>query len=428
MKKQRYLVFMTTALAALLTSMLPAIPAWAGGIALYENGSIDAGLAAAGYAARAQDASTLFSNPAGMIRLDRSQLLAGVQPLYGKVRFRPDSNTTSVGSDGGNPIGLFPGASFFAVIDMSPDVKIGLGTFSYFGLGLEYEDNWVGRYFVQEATVLGISIMPSIAYRANEWLSLGAGLNAMYGVFQIRTAINNLTPGMQDGTLEVEDRNWGFGANVGVLAEPRKDMRIGVTYLSAVSLGYEAVPEFINLGPGLSAALQAAGLLYSRLDLSMKVPQMVMVSAFYEINDEVALLANVGWQDWSKFGKVGVSIASATPTSLTVDRNYKDTWHGAVGAQYRIDPSWLLSAGFSYDNSLVNDEDRTPDLALGSSYRFGAGAQYEFNADLVLGIAYELVWVGDLPIDVQKALAGRVSGEYRNTSLNFFNVNLIRKF
>ena len=74
----------------------------AGGVELYEIGSPDTGLAGAGYAARAQDASTVFTNPAGMTRLADSQFLFGVQPMFGDFDFHADRNTTAEGGNGGN--------------------------------------------------------------------------------------------------------------------------------------------------------------------------------------------------------------------------------------------------------------------------------------------------------------------------------------
>ena len=118
----------------LLVSVLSSGSVYAGGISLYEMGSPDVGLAAAGYAARAQDASTVFTNPAGMSRLDKSQLLGGLQALYGNVEFTPNSNTSVGGPDGGNALGWIPGSSFFIVQKLNDDWSIGFGVLSYFGL------------------------------------------------------------------------------------------------------------------------------------------------------------------------------------------------------------------------------------------------------------------------------------------------------
>ena len=90
---------------------------------------------------------------------------------------------------------------------------------------LDYDDDWVGRYRVQDADLVGVSVMPSIAYQVNEKLSLGAGINGMYGMFDQKVAINNAVPSLSDGRLEIDDDTWGWGGNVGVLYEPTPGTR-----------------------------------------------------------------------------------------------------------------------------------------------------------------------------------------------------------
>ena len=401
---------------------------WAGGAMAYEFGTPDVGLASAGFAARAQDAATLFTNPAGMTRLEGANLMTAIQALYGTTEFSPHANTTVSGNDGGNPIGWFPGGSLFYTRSVSPDVTVGVGTFSNFGLGIDYEDGWVGRYFVDEGVLIGLSLMPAIAYRVNPKFSVGGGLNAMYGVFKAVVEVNNALPSQGDGELEVEDRNWGFGGNFGALYEPCDKTRVGVTYATENQLDFSDQPKLTNLGPGLQAALQASGLLDSELGLEMSVPQTLMGSVYHSINDRWAVLGNLGWQDWSNFGKVGVEVRSDDPTSLTVDRKYKDTWQVAAGAQIRLSEPWLVSTGVAYDSDVVEDEDRTADMPLGSTWRFGGGVQHPINEKIEIGGAYTLAWAGRLPLDQTGGpLQGRVAGQYEGTALHFFAINLAWK-
>ena len=135
-----------------ITSLVMAITlpqAQAGGLYLYELGTPDVGAASAGWAARAQDAATVFTNPAGMTRLETSELLVGVQPLYLDVEFSPDANTTTSGKDGDASTWL-PSGGLYYVHNLMPKLKFGVSASGYFGLGLDYENNWVGRYYVQE--------------------------------------------------------------------------------------------------------------------------------------------------------------------------------------------------------------------------------------------------------------------------------------
>ncbi len=400
-------------------------PAWAGGIMLYQFGSNDVGTAAAGFAARAQDASTVFTNPAGMSRLDKSQVLGSLQALYGDVKFSPDSVMTLSGDDGGNAIGWMPGGSAFIVHKLNQDLSVGFGVLSYFGLAEDYGEHWVGRYYVQKSTLMGLTLTPAVSYRVNNWLYFGAGLNMMYGYLDTETAINNVIETLPDGQLKYDDREWGYGGNFGVLVEPKPGTRFGLTYLTEVKLDFGAKPEFSGLGPGLELTLRNLGLLTSSMDLEMTVPQMVMFSAYHELNSKWAIMGNLGWQDWSRFGKVDVGVNSSNPTSLTVDSDYNDTWHAALGVQYRHSPEWTFTGGIAYDSSAVDDEKRSVTVPMGEVWAFALGAQYAINPNLTLGAAYELAWLGDMSVDQRRGpLAGRVAGEYNDATMHFFALNL----
>ena len=159
------------------------------------------------------------------------------------------------------------------------------------------------------------------------------------------------------------------------------------------------------------------------------MPQAVMLSGYHELNDRLALLANLGWQDWSQFGKVDVSVSADNITSLTTDMDYKDTWHAAVGAQYRWSDPLLLSCGIAYDSSMLDDGDVTPALPVGETWRFGMEAIYDRSNTLKLGIGYTLAWGGDLDMDVNRGpLAGRVSGTYENTAIHALSLTAAWRF
>ncbi|MEI6390634.1 MAG: outer membrane protein transport protein [Verrucomicrobiota bacterium] len=391
-----------------------------GGIELYEIATPDVGLASAGYAARAQDASTLFKNPAGMSLLPGSQFQGGAQLTYGNVEFSHDSSTSSfLGNDnGGNAIGALPAAGLFFSQQLSERFAVGFGAFSYFGLVEKFDDNWVGRYYIQKSALLGMSLMPAMSFKATDWLSIGAGLNAMYGYMDTEVAIRTLAPG--DGQLKVKDETWGFGANAGVLIEPRQGTRIGLTYLSPVKLDFKDTPTFSNLGP-LGGAIFANP---PQLNLGLTVPQSVMLSGYHELNPKWALMANIGWQNWSQFGKVDVGVDSSNPSSLTKNLNYDDTWHGAIGAQFRASEKWQISGGFAYDSSAVSDANRTLSLPMGQAYRIGLGAQWQLSKKVNLGAAYEFMWCGDMPVVQDSAYRGRVSGGFNDSWFSFFTLNL----
>jgi long-chain fatty acid transport protein len=417
--------------------LLSAASAQAGGFYLYEIGSPDVGLAAAGYAARAQDASTAFTNPAGMTRLDRPALLLGAQPMYLNLEFEPDANTSAVArtlpgggaANDGDSNGWMPAGGLYYVHPVSDKLALGLAVTGYFGLSLDYQDDWVGRYYLREATLQAAAIQPAVAWQVNDWLSVGVGVAALYGIMEEKVAVNNVLDTLPDGELKVEDEDWTVQYNLGVLVEPAKGTRFGITYLSEADIDFEDRVEFSGLGPGLRTILASRGLLDAKLDLGMTLPQAVMLSAYHECTDRLAIMGNLGWQDWSQFGKVDVSVSSDTTTSLTTDFDFKDTWHAALGAQYRVSAPWLLTGGVAYDSSMLDEEDISPALPVGETWRFALGTGYDWSKDVTLGAAYALAWGGDLDMNVERGpLAGRVSGTYENTALHVVSLNLDWRF
>jgi long-chain fatty acid transport protein len=400
----------------------------AGGIILYELGTPDVGRASAGWAARAGDGATLFTNPAGMSRLPDQELLVGGQLIYGNFKFNSNNNTTVNGNDGGNAVGALPGGSVFYTRELSSGFAAGIGAFSYFGLAAEYDVGWVGRYYVQKSAVLGFTLMPAVSYRVNEHLSFGAGFNWMFGYFNQESEVRNFVPTSGDGSFKISDNTQGFGANVGGLWELSDETRFGLTYLSPVKLDFQDTPEFTGLGPLQEAALARAGILGAKVDLGLEVPQTLMVSGYHELSGDWAIMGNIGWQNWKRFGKAEVSIAD-TLLSTTVDLDYKDTWHVAFGADWDVAAEWLVTGGIAYDSSPIEDEDRVVQLPMSEMWRFGVGGQWDWTESLKLGFAYELGWMGNLDVDqfrqVGNQVFNRVAGQYKGASLHTFAVNLV---
>jgi long-chain fatty acid transport protein len=417
--------------SALWLCLFGAGQAVAGGILLYEAGTLDVGLASAGWGARAQDASTILTNPAGMTRLEGSQVLVGAQALYGDYGFSIGSETSSgLGKgDGGNPIGWFPGGSAFFSYSASSDLKFGFGMAGNFGLSEKYDDNWAGRYYAQETTLLGMSLLPSAAYKVSDKFSVGVSLNIMYGMLKNQVAVNNVAPGFDDGRLKLDDTAWGVGFNLGLLYELSVDTRFSLTYNSQVDLDFKAPAEFSNLAPGMEALLSGRGLLNANVDLGINVPQQAMASVFHQLNPQWAVLGSLGWQQWSKFGEAEVGVDSNDPTSLTTNLEFNDTWHGALGAQYSMNEAWMLNFGVAYDSKFQSGSTVSPMLPVNDSWRFGAGVQNQVSKIFSWGIAAEYAYAGTLDVDKQSsapvALGGRgdLAGSYKDTGIFFLAVN-----
>jgi len=400
----------------------------AGGLWLYEEATPDMGVAGAGRQAAAQDASTASGNPAGMTRLDRSQVEGGFLGIYPKTKFKVQETNVS-GGGVGNAGYFSPGGTLYYVHSLSPDLKLGLGIGSYMGAGLDYGDDWAGRYYAEKVELFTASINPTVAYRLNPWLSIGGGVNFVYGDMSAKTAINTiLEPG--DGRLKYDASDVGYGFNAGVLFEVSPQTRFGVTYVSEVQLDFKDKPKFDNIeGTVIEGLLQASGVIDSDLKVNWNIPQQVALGAYHELTQDLVLVATVNWQDWSNLGGAEISVPADGSTAST-ELQWRDTYHVGLGAYYRVAEPWLLMLGWAYDTSPIKStKDRSPAMPVDRQLRYATGVQYEWNKNIALGFAYTLIDAGDCKINKQGGVAtGDLEGKYDPNLIHAFNLNFVYRF
>ena len=419
--------FCRSLLLSLLCILFAAASVQAGALALYEQATPDMGVATAGRQAAALDASTASGNPAGMTRLDRSQVEGGFIGFYPQTKFKVQEATYS-GGGVGNAGYFAPGGTLYYVHSLSPDLKLGLGTGSYMGAGLDYGDSWSGRYYAEKVDLTTLFINPTVGYRINPWLSIGGGVNFVYGEMSAKTAINTL--GSDDGRLKYNASDVGYGFNAGVLFEVSPQTRFGITYISEVQFNFKDEPKFNNIeGTAIEALLQATGVIDSDLKVNWNIPQQVALGVYQEITEDLVLVATVNWQDWSNLGGAEISVPADGSTAST-KLQWRDTYHVGLGAYYRVAEPWLLMVGWAYDTSPIKStEDRSPALPVDRQFRYAAGVQYEWNKDIALGFAYTLIDGGDCKINRKGDVAtGDLEGKYDPNLIHAFNLNLVYRF
>ncbi len=415
------------ALVTATGSLLLAPLANAGGLMAWEIGTPTLGTAGAGWAAMPEDASTAYTNPAGTVWRDDTEIMASGQLLYGDLEFSDGGESNVPGNDGGNAIEWFPGGGFFAAGRLSDSLGWGVAMSGNFGGVLDYNDNWKGRRFVTETSLIGMSLLPSLSWKASDCLSFGLALNIMGGYFKYESRPRaGLLGG--DARLKYDDTDIGYGGNLGVIYKPTEATTLGLTYTSQVDWEFRDDLRLSDFGPlfsGLVARLNGA-----RTDIDMNVPQTVTLSLQQALSSATTLYANLNWQQWTDFGLVGFEIDNPNQTSATVNRRYDNTWHGALGVRHKYSAGalqgWSLSAGVAYDSSMEDLNSRTADVVVDKTWRLGLGARKELCPGLRLDFGYTLAWVGDPDIDQSGTppFNPRLQGTYKDYSLNFFGASL----
>ena len=412
--------------------LFASLQAEAGGIMIYEAGHEGTGLANAGSAVMASDPSILMTNPAGISQLAGTQINFNAQLILGDVSFSRDNANTFGGNEGGNALKYLPGSSFFISHQLDERSSIGFGMYGNFGLALDYDDDWAGRYFAQESAIIGVSFQPTYAYKITDDLSVGLGPRFMLGYFRTEVAVNNNVLGLgnaEDGQLRYKDTDWGTGANVGVLYNLNERTKLGLAWTSKIKLKFEDKPELKKItNPLLRLALNRLDA--EQLNVDMNVPQTVTTSVSYQLDPQWTLLGSLGWQDWSDFGKVGVEVdTDLGSTARTAQRQYKDTWHASIGAQHQINPKLRWNVGLGYDSSAVDDKDRTVDNPMNEAWRLATGVSYALQDDVDVHMSYTLIYLGDMDVQQTKARSGgSVSGEYKNAALHVLGGGVVWRF
>jgi long-chain fatty acid transport protein len=405
------------------------------GMALFANGPVGAGGAyiyemadpagvkygSAGQAARAGDAATVFTNPAGMTRFEDSELLAGGTLVYLYAPFEPDDENTVIGSDG-NTTEFIAGGQVAYVRPISDKLSLGVSVHNYFGLVLDWSDQWVGRFNAVNVKMLAPQVQPTVAYKVNDWLSIGGGAGLTLGYLYDKTRVDTLDPDRGDGKLRVSDADFAIQGNLGILIEPSARTRFGLRYLTETDLDFEDGVQVSGVGPGFDLDPNSdLGTPANGLDLGLKMPQSVMTSVYHDVNDKWSLLGSVGWDDWSEFSKIHVRV-EGTELKTEVDAGFRDVWHFGAATAYRHSPKLTLTGGVSYDSSMMAGATRPIMVPLGNMYRYGIGFEYEKREGLTLGGGFTFLWEGNLPVKPGSGgLTGQVSGKYENVSLSFLS-------
>jgi long-chain fatty acid transport protein len=384
---------------------------FASGFAINEQSVSNMGTAFAGRSSSADDASTVFGNPAGMARIKREQVSGGIALIHAKTDIDNASGSAS-GSNDGDMVPFIGAPMGYYVKPLDDNWSFGLGLYVPFGLVTDYERNFQGRYHGDRSEVRVITLQPTLSYRFNEHLSIGFGptINRIDG--ELTSAINNPIPGAGDGKVEIKGDDTALGYNLGVLFEITPQTRFGLTYHSKVD--YRLKGDTTVSGPGFVIG-SSAGTYDASLELT--TPESVDFSVTHELNADWTLYAGSTWTRWSRLEEIradnkGVGgLLAGNLSSISEPQNWHDTWAHAVGAAYKLNRQWTLRAGLAVDQSPTNNTDRSPRIPTGDRTILSLGTAWSPNDDVTIDLAYSYLMEDDAHIERDD-----YSATYKNTA------------
>jgi long-chain fatty acid transport protein len=351
-------------------------------------------------------------------------ILGGLQLSIPSVRF--DSSIAEAGgSDGGHASFISPIPGFYAVKPLSEKARLGFSSAGLLGGGVDYGSDFVGRYQATRAVLSGMGLSPSIGYRINDKVSVGAGVSFIYTIMDLDIAVNQSRFGLPDGAVHIDKiDDWGTQGFFGVSWQVTDKALLGFVYRTESEVELEGDLE-IDVGiPG-----SIINRITSRADevgVDFNYAQAFTLGLAYKATDRLTLLMDVNFEDWSEFSDNFISIQGGALTT-TIERGWEDTWHVGAAMVYWLDDDSFFTTGLGYDSSPVSDADRTADLVVDEQVKFGMsyGKVGKGNIDYAVGLSY--IWLGSGKID-QTAQGVRFKGEFDTNSLVFLGANLRYRF
>lgn len=376
------------------------IPATFGaGFQLAERSAAGLGRAFSGEASVADDASVLSSNPAAMILLggdwNYSAGMTYIEPgadatLYPTVtggNARPALRDNDIAESAFVPY-------LYATKRLNEDLVIGAGMFTSYGLRTNYSENVASQVGTNYSEVTTVNFNPSIGYRINDVVSIGAGFNILYAEGEITSSEVTLAGAPSFG-LEGDD--WSFGWNLGVLFELSEKTRVGIHYRSALNLELE--------GTATGSIIGLAGLASSDASLDVELPATAEISISHDLNSQWTLHGDVFWTQWSAFERLEPTVSTGIPAAnaminpvLATEQDWSDTFRYSIGTTYRHDETWTFRGGIAYDESPIDDSKRTLRIPDGDRIWLSLGASYVVNEHLTIDAGYSYIFVDEVSL------------------------------
>ena len=346
---------------------------------LWEQNASGLGTAYAGSAAIADNASTVFFNPAGMTQLPGVQLSAGVTGVKPSYKFNNEGSTgpfLGSGGNGGDAGDWAAVPNAYMSWQLTPKRFVGLGISAPFGLATEYEsDNWVGRVHSIKSEIKTVNFNPSIAYRVNDKVSLGFGVNYQ----KIDAELSAGLPGAaQYSRLKGDDAAWGW--NAGALFTLSPAMRVGVSYRSAIDYTLEGDATTANSSTPVRA--------------DVKLPDTFILSVWQQVSDRWEAMGDLSYTRWNTLQSLNVISRNSGAQLTSESFNYDNAWRFAWGAAYKSSDALKLKFGIAYDRTPIGDAERSARVPDNDRVWFSLGGQWNTGKTGKPGLGAKATGVG----------------------------------
>lgn len=386
---------------------------------------------AAAFVTQADSPSAVHFNPAGLVQLEGNHVRMGYT-----CEAPRNSQTNTSGVETNMQKDTFYIPNFYFVSDMGlKDLRFGLSATSPYGLGTDWADDSFSRYQATESNLEFYQLNPTVAYRVNDVLSLGLGIDYMSSDISKHKRMAAVL-GEGDFHLKGDDDAWGY--NIGVLIRPSEKHSIGLSYRSEIELMYEGKASITNLSTYAQTTYSFSGPSYSTdIKSKLTLPKTLAVGYAFKPNEKLTVEVDCEWTGWSSVQEDFVTYPNESNTSRLgllnsgnpASKDWNDSLAYGIGAEYEATDKLELRCGYLFYQTPIPAANF--DTALPDSDRHAGtlGFGYELSDSLTLDVSYfGVVYVDrDVTNDVAIANGGDLDGKYKGY-MNIVSVGFTYKY
>jgi long-chain fatty acid transport protein len=375
-------------IVAIISIFLGLNQAFAGGFQLNEHGAKAMGMGGA-FTSIANDASAIYWNGAGLTQLWGTNFILGSTLIAPASTFRGvNPQITEYKTQSQN---FFP-VHFFAAHRINNDFAVGLGFTSPFGLGTQWDDNWVGKYLALKTSLQVFTISPVVAYQIIDGLSVSAAFVYSFASVEI-TRKNPQTPFEGDAFVQLKgNENAAFGYNLGLMYKPIKELSFGVSFHSQIKYDFKGTAT----STGAQQLIDAGQLPNGDITATLKTPLNLAFGVSYDVIPQLKISADFQYVGWSSYDTLKVTFTNLP--DLASPRLYDDSYILRFGAEYNVTNQFGILAGIYYDKNPVKPEYLNPSLPDANRLGFSFGIDYKFTDHLSASASYLFIRASQLTV------------------------------
>lgn len=345
--------------------------AGAEGFALQDWSSRGAALAG-GLVARGGDAASVAYNPAAITELEGTQILFGgefINPINTVVGVNGESKHSETKN--------YVAPHGYITHKVNDKISVGLGAFSRFGLGNDYGSAFFVPNSVYDVELITFTVSPVVAWRVNDNLSLGFGLELAYADvdFNKRVNIPSSPMGSINTRMGMTGDAWSPAFNLSIHYRFNDQWKAGFVYRSHTDFDLEG-----ELSSPIFPGVKLNG------DATLYTPDSYTLALAYYPMPELSFEAQVQYNTWSRFSNLTINVPQLStfthgilPSSLPDQKDWRDTWFFSLSTEYQV-LDWLtLRGGVSYETSPVREEYADFIAPAHGRWKYGVGLGFAYD-------------------------------------------------